>query len=191
MRHLGSLVLSLLLAAATWVLTGIGISKFVEARADPSGLTIGLALGLAAILAAGLCYTLLILPRLSPLGPFLVGLALLGLVAWRVSDLSSFNQYVPEDILGAGLALRDPADGYAALLALPLVSTVFSARRWRRHEFPPAEYAAPMSPAYPDPNYSTSTFPGSAYPPSAYPAGGAGDDTWPFSAVDTETTRRL
>ncbi|HEY8471566.1 MAG TPA: hypothetical protein VIL37_02900, partial [Natronosporangium sp.] len=153
MRHLGSIILALLLAPATWVLTGIGLSKFAEARADPSGLDIDLAFGLAAMLGAGLCYALLILPRVSPLGLVLAGLGFLGLVVWRVVDLDGFNQAVPADVLDVPLALRNPAEGVAALLAVPLLGTLFSARRWRRHDHPPAEYAAaeyatPAAPSY-------------------------------------------
>jgi hypothetical protein len=152
MRHLGSLLLALLLAPAIWVLTGVGISKFAEARTDSLGFGVDLAVGLAAILGAGVCYALLILPRLSPLGPVLAGLALLGLVVLRVADVAEFNRWVPADFLDVTLALRYPADGYAALLALPLVATMFSGRRWRRHDYPPGEYAAaiaPMTPPYP------------------------------------------
>lgn len=174
MRHLGSFLLALVFAPATWVLTGLGISKFAEARADSPGLDIDLAVGLAAVIGAGLVYALLILPRYSPLGPVLAGLAFLGLVVWRVVDLDSFEQAVPADVLHVRLLLRYPADGYAAILAMPLLGTLFSARRWRRDEYPPVEYAE-VAPAY----------------PAAFPYHPGGDDpTWPFPG-DTETTRRL
>jgi hypothetical protein len=202
MRHLGSLVLALLLAPVIWVLTGIGVSKFAEARADPAGLDIGLTLGLAAVLGAGLCYALLILPRVSPLGLVLAGLGFLGLVVWRATDLDGFNQAVPADFFEVPLALRNPAEGYAAVLALPLLGTLFSARRWRRHDHPPAEYAGygasaeyatPMAPSYPvTPTDEYPTVPGmptAGYPPPPYQPGG-NDPTWPFPS-DTETTRRL
>jgi hypothetical protein len=196
MRHLGSIVLALLLAPAIWVLTGIGLSKFAEARADPAGLDIDLAFGLGAVLGAGLCYTLLILPRLSPLGLVLAGLGFLGLVIWRVNDLDGFNQAVPADFLNVPLALRNPAEGYAALLAVPLLGTLFSGRRWRRHDHPPAEYveyATPVTPSYPvTPTDEYPTVPGmptAGYPPPPYQPGG-NDPSWPFPS-DTETTRRL
>jgi hypothetical protein len=198
MRHLGSIILALLLAPATWVLTGIGLSKFAEARADPSGLDIDLAFGLAAMLGAGLCYALLILPRVSPLGLVLAGLGFLGLVVWRVVDLDGFNQAVPADVLDVPLALRNPAEGVAALLAVPLLGTLFSARRWRRHDHPPAEYAAaeyatPAAPSYAGSQtgeYPTvPDLPTAGHPPPPYQPGG-NDPTWPFPG-DTETTRRF
>jgi hypothetical protein len=199
MRHLSSLLLALLLAPAIWVLTGIGVSKFADARADPAGLDIDLAVGLAAMVGAGLCYALLILPRLSPLGPVLAGLGLVGLVVWRAADLDGFNQAVPADFFGITLAVRYPADGFAALLALPLLGTLFSARRWRRYDQPPAEYAAnPMVPAYQTNYPSTSTgeyptvpdMPTAGYPPPPYQPSSEGDPNWPFPN-DTETTRRF
>jgi hypothetical protein len=204
MRHLGSIVLALLLAPATWVLTGLGLGKFAEAPAGSAGFGIDLALGVGAVVGAGLCYALLVLPRLSPLGPMLAGLGFLSLVVWRVGDLDGFNRAVPADFLNVTLALRNPAEGYAALLAMPLLGTLFSARRWRRDDHPPAEYDAQMAPAYP-----TSTYPGAlaeeyplvpglptaGYPPQPnqqpyLPTAGANDPTWPLP-TDTESTRRL
>jgi hypothetical protein len=198
MRHLGSLVLALLLAPVIWVLTGVGVSKFADARADPSGLDIDLAVGLAAVVGAGLIYALLILPRLSPLGLVLAGLGFLGLVVWRVVDLDGFDRAVPANFLDVRLALRNPAEGYAALLALPLLGTLFSARRWRRHDHPPAEYAPGyQTPAYagsPNGEYPTvPDLPTAGYPPPSYqqsPYQTGGDDpTWPFP-TGTESTHR-
>lgn len=191
MRHLGSIVLALILGTAIWVLTGVGVSKFAEARAGHAAFGIDLAIGLTAVVVAGICYAVLILPRLSPLGPVVAGLAFLGLVGWRVGDLSGFNRMVPADVFHVEFALHSPAEGYAALLALPLLATLFSARRWRRHEYPPALYAASMPAAYSDPDYPTPTYPVPAYPSPAYPAVGANEPTWPFSTDDTDTTRRL
>jgi hypothetical protein len=211
MRHLGSLLLALLLAPAVWVLTGIGISKFAEAGGDSTGLDMDLAVGLAAFAGAGLCYALLILPRHSPFGLVLAGLGMLGLVVWRAADLAGFNRAVPADLFDITLALRHPADGYAAVLALPLLGTLFSARRWRRYEHPPAEYQpTEYQPAeYADtvtPNYQTSypamstseyptvpDLPTAGHPPPPYqqPYQASGQDgAWPFPN-DTETTRRL
>jgi hypothetical protein len=201
MRHLGSIVLALLLASATWVLTGVGISKFAEARADSVGFGVDLAVGLAAILGAGACYALLILPRLSPLGLVLAGLGMLGLVVLRVADLDQFNRLVPADFLNMNDALRIPADGYAALLALPLLGTMFSPRRWRRDEYPPVQEAIPITPAYQAaPGYPAAQeyplvpgMPTAGYPPQPYQSSGGGgteDPTWPFPN-DSESTRRL
>lgn len=201
MRHLGSIVLALLLASAIWVLTGVGISKFAEARGDSAGFGVDLAVGMAAVLGAGVCYALLILPRLSPLGPVLAGLGLLGLVVWRVADLAGFHRVVPADFLNVADALRIPADGFAALLALPLLGTMFSLRRWRRYDHPPVADTAPITPAYQAaPGYPVAQeyplapgMPTAGYPPQPYQTSGSGgteDPTWPFPN-DTESTRRL
>jgi hypothetical protein len=177
MRHLGSLLLALLLAPATWVLTGIGVSKFTAAQGDPAGLDIDLAVGLAAVLGAGVCYALLILPRVSPLGLVVAGLAFLGLVVWRVADLDAFNRAVPADFFDIRLALRNPADGYAALLAVPLLATLFSTRRWRRHDHPPAWYPDPALPAYQPAAQELAAGPSLTYRPSPYP--GISTDEYP------------
>lgn len=177
MRHLGSLLLALVLAPATWVLTGVGVSKFAEGRAESAELGMDLSIGLAAMLGAGLCYAVLLLPRLSPLGPVLAGLAFLGMVGWRVLDLPGFTRYVPEDVVNVDSALRLPAEGYAALLAVPLLALLFSARRWRRHEYPPADYP------YPQPEYQPAEYQQPAYTPE-YPTI-ADDPTWPLPGRHT------
>jgi hypothetical protein len=152
---------------------------------------------MAAIVGAGLCYALLILPRFSPLGPVLAGLGLLGLVVLRVADLAEFNRVVPADFLNVTSALRNPADGYAALLAVPLLGTMFSLRRWRRYDHP-VEEAVPITPAYqPPPGYPAAQeyplvpgLPTAGYPPQPYQTPGTEDPTWPLPN-DTESTRRL
>jgi hypothetical protein len=177
MRHLGSLVLTVIMAPAIWVLTGVGVTRFAEAKAASDGFGIDLSVGLGAFLLAGVCYAVLVLPRISPLGPVLAGLGFLGTVVWRLADVQSFDRVVPKDFVDVSLALRNPAEGYAALLAVPLLMLLFSGRRWRRHEFPPA------APEYNAPEY--------AYQEQQYAAvPGFDDPTWPITN-DTETTRRL
>jgi hypothetical protein len=185
MRHLGSLVLTIILAPAIWVLTGVGVTRFAEAKAAGDGFGIDLTVGLAAFLGAGVCYAVLILPRLSPLGPVLGGLGFLGMVGWRLADVESFNRAVPADFINVSLVLRNPAEGYAALLAVPLVLLLFSGRRWRKHEFPPVpEYATQIE--YPEQQYAA--VPGFGPTGSYTPI--PDDPTWPIPS-DTETTRRL
>jgi hypothetical protein len=210
MRHLGSIVLALVLAPATWILTGVGLSKFAEARADSGGFDMDLAVGVGAVVGAGLCYALLVLPRLSPLGPVLAGLAFLGLVVWRVADLAGFDRAVPADFLDVSLALRNPAEGYAAVLAMPLLGTLFSPRRWQRHDHPPAEDTALVAPVYQTAGYAGGSaeeypmvpgMPTAGHPPPPYQQQpypqqpsqtGARDTdpTWQFP-TDPESTRRL
>jgi hypothetical protein len=182
MRHLGSLVLSLLLAPIVYALTGIGLVKMIDVPRHLSGhdyVTLGI--GVAALVGAGLAYALLVMTRLSPIGPVLAGLGFLGMTAWYVGNRSSFTRIIPENLLGVRGALSAPASTVAVLLAVPLLVTIVSPRRWRRWANPPAAVAAPGytppaastdEPAYPGaPLYSPSYSPSPAYPGSpAYSA---------------------
>jgi hypothetical protein len=172
MRHVGSFFLALLLAPAIWIMTGVGAGKFAEARAASANFDADLVIGLVCVLGAGLCYSLLVLSRLSPIGPVLVGLAFLGGTAWRVADLTSFQDRLSQQLLGVSGALQLPAEGYAALLAAPLLITMFSARRWRRYD--PAEtasqpaYTGAMTPSYPVPSGTSSPGLMPSPPPPSY-----------------------
>jgi hypothetical protein len=164
MRHLGSIVLSLLLAPVIYALTGIGMVKMAEIHGTGSGIHwVAAGTGLAAMLGAGLLYTLLVLPRLSPLGPVLAGLAYLGAAGWYQIARSSFTRTVHEDLLRVHGAAWAPASAVTVLLAVPLLATIASPRRWRRWADPPA--AVPAA-AYPPPAGlgATPPYPGVPYP---------------------------
>lgn len=133
MRHLGSLVLSLVLAPIIWALTGIGLVEYGPARGR---LDSDLVLALAALVAAGTLFAVLVVAKISPVGPMLVGLAYLGMLAWATLDNASLQATMPRSVLGTGAALTYPADGVAALLAIPLLATAFGAGRWRRERLP-------------------------------------------------------
>jgi hypothetical protein len=151
MRHLGSIVLSLLLAPIVYVLTGVGMVKSLEAVSADSTRTrySALAVALVAIAVAGLLYSVLTLVRLSPLGPVLAGLALFTVTVWAVVSTSSFQNAVPHSVFGVRGAVTVPAAGVAALLAVPLLATIVSPRRWRRHDYTPAAVAySSESPTY-------------------------------------------
>lgn len=187
MRHLGSIVLALVLAPLIWGLTGIGVGMFAEAGEPPAEFGLEAMAGLAAMLGAGFCYCLLVLPRLSPLGPALAGLAFLGMTVWRVFYVRDFTAIVPDTYLGVSRLLQSPADGLGALLAVPLLGTVFSPQRWRRYELPPPDQLSP-TPAYPyyQPYPDTRTLP----PTPGYPDYPGSDDTWPLPD-DPQATRRF
>src|SRR5436190_22744034 len=111
MRHLGSIALSLVLAPLIYVLAGLGMVKVDRAlisQIGRSGSTdyASLAVGVLALLAAGLLYTLLVLPRLSPLGPVLAGLAFLVVQFWALFALANFVRTVPASVFGAGRAFE-------------------------------------------------------------------------------------
>jgi hypothetical protein len=176
MRHLGSIVLSLLLAPIVYALTGIGLVKMIDVPRHLSGhdyATLGI--GVAALAGAGLAYAVLVLTRLSPLGPLLAGLGFLGMTAWYVGSRSSFTRIIHDNALGTRGAAWAPASTVTVLLAVPLLATIASPRRWRRWANPPAAVAAPgyTPPAVPgdEPAYpGTPLYTPPSYPPSpAYP----------------------
>jgi hypothetical protein len=183
MRHLGSIVLSLLLAPIIYALTGIGLVKMsgVPRHLSTSDYAT-LSIGLAALVGAGLVYSVLVMTRLSPLGPVLAGLGFLAMTGWYVGNRGSFTRTISSDALGVRGAAWAPAGAVTVLLAVPLLVTIVSPRRWRRWANPPAAVAAPGytplgdepnypgAPAY-SPAYSPSYSPSPAYPGSpAYPS---------------------
>jgi hypothetical protein len=168
MRHLGSIVWSLLMGSAVYALSGIGLAKLSQhTTAGPD--YVAASIGLAALLAAGLLYTPLVLARLSPLGPVLAGLAFLAVTGWATFAGSSFTGTVPAGALGVPGASRAPAGAVTALLAVPLLATIFSPRRWRRWPDRPAAVAASYAtPPGAAPGYPAAPYPG-ASPEPAYP----------------------
>jgi hypothetical protein len=185
MRHLGSLVLSLIIGVVSYVLAGIGIVKYVEAQEDlAADRAIGylpLVLAIALLVAAGGLYSVLVLSRLSPLGPVLLSFALFGVAMWSMFDVEGFDDVMPNGILGVDNALLAPAGPVSLLLSVPLLITVFSPRRWRR-------YAYPMAAVAPSPGYSP---PPSSYADTAtYPSSPAGGyaSSYPDSAPPYAST---
>src|SRR5438552_4328387 len=142
MRHLGSIVLSLVIAPVVYLLGGIGLVKMASSMTESGASKYGsLAVALAALLVAGLLYTVLVLARLSPLGPVLAGIALFSVTMWAVVNTDSFAKAMPRSVLGVSGALLAPAGGLAALLAVPLIAMIASPRRWRKFANPPAAVA--------------------------------------------------
>jgi hypothetical protein len=175
MRHLGSLLLSLLLAPVIWLLTGVGLNEFFRARERLTDFGPELGLGLGALLAAGLLYAVLVLPRLSPVGPAVAGLAYVVMTTWSAVDGLSLYRTLPRSFLGADNALTFPAEGYAALLAMPLLATLVSPRRWRRHDRVAARPYQPYQAATPHQNPQgpyppAGPAPAGPYPPAHQPA---------------------
>jgi hypothetical protein len=179
MRHLGSIVLALILAPLIYLLAGIGMAKTTEyvirqgyrgyvTEVGPGGYGT-LAVGILALLAAGLLYALLIMPRLSPVGLVLAGFLLLAVQVWALFGTRSFVHTVPFRTLGvAGAAFAPVQSGALLLLAVPLLATIVSPRRWRRSAQPAAAtpYGVPAQP-YPYQPYTPSYPPpptGPAYP---------------------------
>ncbi|HEX5993552.1 MAG TPA: hypothetical protein VFY84_00280 [Jiangellales bacterium] len=144
MRHLWSLLLALGLTPLIYAAAGVAAVRLTDAR--ELGATAGIGLG-AGLVAGGL-YAVLVMVRLSPVGPLVAGLAYLGVTIWALLDWDGFTSIIPADLFGEAGALHRPIGMGTALLAAPLILTVFSSRRWRGETaHPPALYDA--APAYP------------------------------------------
>jgi hypothetical protein len=144
MRHLWSLLLALGLTPVIYAVAGVSAARLADAH--QLGTTAGI--GLGAGLLAGVLYAVLVMVRLSPVGPMVAGLAYLGVTIWWLVDREGFTSVIPADLFGEQGALHRPVGMGTALLAAPLILTVFSPRRWRK-----SATAAPQTfdaaPAYP------------------------------------------
>lgn len=132
MRHLLSLLLGLVIAPAVWIGAGFGQAKLVNASAD--GISVRGALVPLAILAgAGLVFGLIAVTKISPVGPFLAGLLLIGGQLAYVARAERITELLPKKIAGAeGVLTLPAATGLAAVLGACLLLAVFSIARWRR-----------------------------------------------------------
>lgn len=135
MRHLRSILYALVLAPACWTLCAVGLTRDLGGRARGLG-TVETLSGLLLLLLAGAAYAILLLPRLSPAGPALAGLVFLGVAGWVLVAPASFDALWPAGVRKDGFDLTLPGDGLAALLAVPLLCTALSGRRWRGHDHP-------------------------------------------------------
>ena len=141
MRHLGSLLLSLILLPVTFLLVMRGHYRCSVAMTGVStgtgtGWHTDLAIGTALLAAAGLICALLMLTRWSPAGPALTGAALVAAALWIMLDLTWFqaHRYLgPLRLYRGELAAATPA---AVVLGVALMATACSPRRWRRHSDP-------------------------------------------------------
>jgi hypothetical protein len=176
MRHLWSFLLSLLLTPLIYISAGFSAVKFSQA----TGLGLEAVLALAGAFVAGGLFALLVMARLSPVGPIFGALVFLGVTLWALLDAESFTSAIPADLLGQKNLLHVPVGFGTALLAAPLLFTVFSPRRWRGSEtagvptydaapdYPPPPTTA--APAY-HPDTTLSNIP--TYEPPVYtPPGG-------------------
>lgn len=134
-RHLRSIVYALVLGPAVWILCGVGFYQDLTGRARDNGGIESLS-GVLLLLLAGSAYAILLLSPISPAGPLVAGLALLGVGAWARISPDSYAGVWPAAITKAGFNLSTPGYGLVVLLAVPLLCTALSARRWRAFEPP-------------------------------------------------------
>lgn len=136
MRHIGSLLVALLLAPLALPLAGRGLVGLAEAAgsAEETGATdqLGIVASASAVGLAGLIIAVLTLARLSPLGPTLAGLGYLAVGVWALQDPAGFLAQVRPDRIGLTDAQVTMAAQLGLLLAVPLLLSCFLPHRWRR-----------------------------------------------------------
>ncbi|WP_199515642.1 hypothetical protein [Nucisporomicrobium flavum] len=135
MRHLRSILYALVLAPATWILCGVGFDQDLTGRARDNGGPESLG-GLLLLLLAGAAYAILLFAPISPAGPLAAGLAFLGIGAWARIAPDSYAGVWPAEITKDGFNVSTPGYGLVLLLAVPLLCTALSARRWAAYEPP-------------------------------------------------------
>ncbi len=135
MRHLRSTLYALVLAPAVWILSGVGFTHDLTGRARDSG-SVETVTGLLLLLLAGAAYGILLFAPISPAGPVLFGVVYLAVGAWALAGPGSYADLWPSSVAKPGFDLSLPGYGLAVLLAVPLIGTALSARRWDRYEPP-------------------------------------------------------
>ncbi|WP_027345553.1 hypothetical protein [Hamadaea tsunoensis] len=162
MRHVGSFLLAVILAPVVYLLTGLGLSAFQQATAPGSGhRPIAIVLALATLAVGGIVYAILVMARLSPVGPALAGCAFLAAPAWPLVDRASYDSTLNDigarfvNVLGVQIIGLDQvgSTGIGVLLAVPLIATLASARRWSRYPDRAARVAYAPPPVYAPPAY--------------------------------------
>jgi len=133
-RHLGSLLVSAVGGVMLYICLGVGsvrLQRASELLADGARRgSLELLLGVALVLVAGLCVALLLTVRWSPLGLALLGIALGAAGGLAVADPRLLARLLPDTVLGVH-GIRSAPPVATMLVAVPLLLTVLSARRWR------------------------------------------------------------
>ncbi|WP_328465355.1 hypothetical protein OHA21_43365 [Actinoplanes sp. NBC_00393] len=135
MRHLRSILYALVLAPAIWVLAGVGFTHDLSSRGREFFAAESIS-GLLLLVFAGILYAILAFAPVSPAGPVLAGAVYLGVAVWAWNSPEAYAGLWPAEVSKEGFDLSRPGYGLAVLLAIPLLGTALSARRWARYEPP-------------------------------------------------------
>ncbi|SDT70031.1 hypothetical protein [Actinoplanes derwentensis] len=135
MRHLRSIFYALVLAPSIWVLIGVGFTNDLSSRGRDFFSAESIS-GLLLVIFAGILVTILAFSPISPAGPALTGTAFLGVTIWAWNSPAEYAALWAPEVAKEGFDLSRPGYGLAALLAVPLMTTALSARRWARYEPP-------------------------------------------------------
>ncbi len=133
MRHFRSILYALVLAPAVWVLVAVGLTHDLTARGR-DGFAVESLTGLVLLLLGGAAYGILVFAPISPLGPVVAGVVFLVVGVWAIEWPSGYAGRWPSGVVKDGFDLSRPGYGLAALLAVPLIMTVLSVRRWAGFE---------------------------------------------------------
>ena len=140
MRHLGSIVLAIVFAPLMYLLAGAGQVKFVAGTAGASTDWTDVSIGIGALIVAGALYSILVMARISPLGPFTAALLFIGVELWAVFDQAGLIKLLGTSTIGVHGAQEAPLSGLALFIAVPLIATIMSPRRWRASSTPVSVY---------------------------------------------------
>ena len=143
MRHIRSILYSLVLAPAAWVLTAVGLTGDLTARGR-DGFAVENFTGLLLLLLAGAAYGILVLGPFSPAGPLSAGVVYLAISGWALTSPAAYADIWPPAVAKDGFDLSRPGYGLAAILAVPLICTALSARRWAKYEPPVLPLIGPI-----------------------------------------------
>jgi hypothetical protein len=135
MRHLRSIFYALVLAPCIWVLLAVGFTDDLSSRGRDFFAAESIS-GLLLLIFSGILFSILAAGPVSPAGPVLAGAAYLGVTVWAFNAPASYAALWAPEVTKEGFDLSRPGYGLAAVLAVPLLGTALSARRWARYEPP-------------------------------------------------------
>jgi hypothetical protein len=160
MRHLVSVILAIVMAAAVFFAASWGYLKLLTGSGRVGTLPAGggsllhdrtVMEGFGALLAVGLVAGILIaVPRISPLASGLPGLVMLAWTGLYLGNARRAVQYIPFKTRVYGAGFEDLLfDGVLALAGLAMIIPLFVPSRWRRRvvAVAPADY---QTETYPD-----------------------------------------
>jgi hypothetical protein len=161
MRHLVSVVLAIVMAAAVFFAASWGYLKLLTGSGRFGTLPAGggsllhdrtVVEGFGALLAVGLVAGILIaVPRISPLASGLPGLVLLAWTGLYLYSARRAVQYIPLKTRVYGSGFEDMLfDGVLALAGLAMIIPLFVPSRWRGRVVAVAAPAAYQADGYPD-----------------------------------------
>ena len=135
MRHVRSILYALVLAPVIWVLVAVGFTDDLSSRGREF-FAVESVSGLLLVIFAGILFAILAGGPVSPAGPVLTGIVFLGVTIWAWNSPAAYASLWAPEVAKDSFDLSRPGYGLAALLAIPLLGTALSARRWARYEPP-------------------------------------------------------